>query len=63
MPRWLQILLHIGTTALGAYVSFASGNPLASVIATGVSGVIGGVAQSYNTDGTSQTTAFQPATK
>lgn len=58
MPRWLQIVLHVVTVAAGAYASYATGTPLPLVITSGVNATIGGIAQSYNTDGTPQTIAF-----
>jgi hypothetical protein len=60
MPRWLQIILHVVTTAAGAYLSFQTGTPIPAIIATGVSGTVGSIAQTYNTDGTPQTTPFVP---
>lgn len=62
MPRWLQILLQVASTAVGGYLSFHAGTPLPSVIAGGVQAAIGGVAQSYNTDGTGQQVAYVPKT-
>ena len=58
MPRWLQIVIHLAATAAGAYMSFHAGTPLPSVIMGGVQTAIGGIAQSYNTDGTHQSTPF-----
>ena len=60
MPRWLQILLQVLATASGAYASYATGTPLPLVISGGTNAVIGGIAQSYNTDGTPQSQAFVP---
>jgi hypothetical protein len=59
MPRWLQILLHILAVATGSYVSYTTGTALPLVVSGGVNAIIGGVAQSYNTDGTAQTTAYK----
>jgi predicted phage tail protein len=61
MPRWLQILLHIGTTAVGAYAAYATGTPLPMVVSAGTQAVIGGIAQSYNPDGSSAKVAYDPA--
>lgn len=60
MPRWLQILLHIGLTAVGAYAAYSTGTPLPLVISSGTQAVIGGIAQAYNTDGTPQAQPFAP---
>lgn len=59
MPRWLQIVLHVATIGVGAYASYATGTSLPLVISSGANAVIGGIAQSYNTDGTPQTVPFQ----
>lgn len=60
MPRWLHIVLQVFSTAAGAYISYKTGSPLPSVIATGVSGVTGVIQQAYNTDGTPQAAPFPP---
>lgn len=63
MPRWLQILLHLGATAAGAYAAYSTGSPLPLVITSGAQTAIGGIAQVYNTDGTPQAVAFVPKAK
>lgn len=63
MPRWLQITLHLAAIAAGAYLSVLTGSSVPLAVTTGVNAAIGTVAQSYNTDGTPQTVAFQPAVK
>lgn len=60
MPRWLQILLHCGAVAAGAYASYATGTPLPLVVTGGSQLLIGGIAQSYNTDGSPQSVPFVP---
>jgi len=60
MPRWLQILLHVLTVAGGSYAAYATGTPLPLVVSGGVNAVIGGVAQSYNTNGTPQSEPYRP---
>lgn len=59
MPRWLQILLHLGAIGTGAYVAAITGTPIPLVVSGGVNGAIGAIAQSYNTDGTAQATAYR----
>lgn len=61
MPRWLQILLHLATVAVGAWASVATGSPIPSVVAGGVQTAIGGIAQIYNTDGTHQSQPYTPS--
>ncbi|MDE1766556.1 MAG: hypothetical protein KGI27_09860 [Thaumarchaeota archaeon] len=63
MPRWLQILLQILATGAGAYASYSTGTPLPLVVSGGANAVIGGIAQSYNTDGTPQAQPFVPKAK
>jgi hypothetical protein len=58
MPRWLQILLHLTATGVGAYVSVKSGSPIPLVVSGATQTAIGGIAQLYNTDGTPQSVAF-----
>ena len=60
MPRWLQIILHIATVGVGSYASYATGTPLPLVITSGVNAVIGGVAQSFNPDGTPAAQPYTP---
>jgi len=62
MPRWIQILLHVVSVGAGAYLSYTTGTPLPAVISTGASGLIGSMAQSYNTDGPPQSTPYPPPT-
>ena len=47
MPRWLHIVLQVLSTAAGAYISYKTGSPLPSVIATGVSGVTGVITEQH----------------
>lgn len=63
MPRWLQITLHVLAAAAGAVISYHSGTPLPSVVASVVQVAIGGIAQTYNTDGTRQEAPFVPRSK
>ena len=60
MPRWLQILLHLGTIAGGSYAAVAAGSSIPLVVSSGINAAIGAIAQTYNTDGTPQAVAFQP---
>lgn len=60
MPRWLQILLHIGSVAVGSYAAYSTGTVLPLVISSGAQAVIGGIAQVYNTDGTPQAMPYVP---
>lgn len=65
MPRWLQILLHLGAIGTGAYVAAVTGTPVPLVVSGGINTAIGAIAQGYNTDGTVQAVAFrkpEPAT-
>jgi hypothetical protein len=62
MPRWLQVILHVLANGVGAYLAYTTGTPLPAIVAGGTSGVIGAIAQSYNTDGTPQSVPFQRAT-
>lgn len=58
MPRWLQILLHLATIGVGAWVAVEQGSPVPLVVSGGVQAAIGGIGQLYNTDGTPQSQAF-----
>ena len=58
MPRWLQIVLHLSTVAVGSYAAFSTGTPLPLVLSGGVNTALGAIAQTYNTDGTNQATPF-----
>ena len=58
MPRWLQIVLHLVPIGLGSYLAVSAGSPIPLVISSGVNAAIGAIAQSYNTDGTPQSVAF-----
>lgn len=59
MPRWLQILLHLTAVGSGAYVAAITGTPIPLVVTGGINTAIGAIAQSYNTDGTAQATAYR----
>lgn len=59
MPRWLHIIVQIGSAAAGILgaVQGVSWAPIASL---GINSTLGIIQQSYNTDGTPQTVAFEP---
>lgn len=58
MPRWLAVLLHIGSVAVGSYVAYEQGTILPLVISGGAQAVIGGVQHIYNPDGTPAATPY-----
>lgn len=58
MPRWLQILLHLGLIGVGSYAAVASGSPIPLVVSSGINAAVGAVAQSYNPDGTPAAVAY-----
>jgi hypothetical protein len=58
MPRWLQVTLHAGLVGCNIALAMHGVPPGVTFWLAVLQGVVGAVAQEFNTDGTPQETPF-----